>query len=115
MLQGKFNEARTEYALEPEAWERLTGEAIVFQRLGDTKRARAAMQSLIATRGNSMAYQQAQVLAQWGDAKGALAALAVAFRVGDSGLILMKSDRLMDPLQKLPAFQAMLARLGLGG
>ncbi len=111
LLQGRLAEAKSEYALEPESWERLTGQAIVFRRLGDAAGARAALEALIADGGDTSAYQLAQVRAQWGDADGAMAALDTAFRIGDAGLVLLKSDPLMDPLRHDPRFTARLARL----
>ncbi len=114
LLQGALPAARSEYALEPLAWLRLTGQAIVLRRLGDTPGAQAALAALQAQPDSVTLYQQAQVFAQWRDPDRALAALDQAYRSGDSGILLMKSDPLMDPLRADPRFTRLIDRLGLG-
>ncbi len=114
MLQGRLEEAKAEYALEPEGYERFTGQAIVLRKLGDAAGAQAAVNALIADGADASAYQLAQVRAQWGDRDGAIAMLDTAFKFGDSGLLVLKSDPLMDPVRGDPRFPSRLARLGLG-
>jgi len=112
-LQGKLSEAKAEYALEPTSWPRLTGQAMVLQRLGDTAGARAALKALIADDADGNAYQEAQVYAQWGDLDRAFAALDTATRLNDSGLLMLKVDPLFDPLRRDPRFIRRLAQVGL--
>ena len=114
LLQGRLIEAKSEYALEPEAWVRLTGQAVVLRRLGNAPGAEAALKALIADGGDSGAYQEAVVHAQWGEHDQAIAALDAAFKSGDPGLIRLKSDPFMDPLRGDRRFADRLARLHIG-
>ena len=115
MLQGDLAGARSEYALEPLAWLRLTGQAILLRRTGDRPGSEAALRALTADANGVTLYQQAQVFAQWGEADRAIAALGQAFKSGDAGIVLMKSDPMMDPLRADPRFVRMIGQLGLGG
>jgi len=115
MLQGDLAGAQTEYAAEPLAWARRTGEAMVLRRLGDVAGARAALAALIADGGDASAYQEAQVYAQWGDRDRAFSALDTALRLNDAGLLMLKVDPLLDPLRADPRFATHLARTGLPG
>ncbi len=111
---GKLQEARAAFASEPHALFRLSGLAVVENRLGNATAARQAMQQLVAELGDSALYQQAEVLAQWGEADAALATLEKARAVGDSGLIYLTTDPLLDPLRKRPEFARLLKQLKLG-
>lgn len=115
LMLGQPAEARAEFLREPTEFVRLTGLAIVEDKLGDRAAARAAMDKLIATSGDAAAYQRAQVLAQWGDRDGAFAALDLALKVGDSGLGALRVDPLLNPLRGDPRFAGLLAKLGLPG
>lgn len=110
---GKLKEAKEAFAAEPHAMFRLTGLAIVENRMGNTTAARQAMAQLIAELGDSALYQQAEVLAQWGRADEALATLEKARAVGDSGLIYLTTDPLLDPLRQRPEFNRLLKTLRL--
>jgi hypothetical protein len=57
-------------------------------------------------------YQQAEVLAQWGQTDEALAKLDQARKVGDSGLSLIVTDPLLDPLRSDPRFVNLIKQLG---
>jgi TolB-like protein/tetratricopeptide (TPR) repeat protein len=115
LLQGDLNGAKREYASEPVPFLRLTGLAIVLRRLGDRAGAEAALAALLAGPNAVALYQQAQVFAQWGDGVRAFAALEAAYKAGDSGLVLLKTDPMMDPLRGDPRFAHLLSRLGLAG
>lgn len=112
LLQGDAAAARTEYGREPLAWLRLTGQAIAAQRLGDRPAAEAALAALAAEPHGATLYQQAQVLAQWGQPDRALDALAAAAKAGDPGVILARTDPMMDPLRGDARFARFLAGLG---
>jgi TolB-like protein/Tfp pilus assembly protein PilF len=109
---GRLKEARSEYLAESLADFSLTGQAIVEQKLGNTPAARAAMARLVADFGDRVLYQQAQILAQWGDRTAALAKLERARTVGDSGLIYARNDPMLDPLRDDPRFTRLLGTLG---
>jgi len=113
MLQGHLPEARTAYLAEARDLSKLPGLAIVERRLGNPAAANAAMKALVGTLGDSAIYQQAEVLAQWGQNDQAFAALLRAEAVGDSGLMLSATDPLLDPLRSDPRFPPLLKRLHL--
>ncbi len=109
--RGRLREARAAFDKEPHALFRLSGLAIVDNRLGNAAAARQAMAQLVAELGDNGLYQQAEVLAQWGDTSGALERLEKARSVGDSGLIYLATDPLLDPLRGSPRFTALLKAL----
>lgn len=112
--QGQVAAARAAFAAEPHANFRLTGLAIADHRLRDLAAARGAMAELVAAAGDSALYQQAEVLAQWGEPGPALAALERARAIGDSGLLYLATDPMLDPLAKQPRFRTLLRALKLG-
>lgn len=110
LQQGKLAEARAAYDAETVELFRLTGLAIVERKLGNGAAAEAAYQELVRTIDGSV-YQQAQILAQWGQADQALERLAFARKIGDSGLVQLKVDPLLDPLRARGEFNHLLAAL----
>nr|WP_281367508.1 adenylate/guanylate cyclase domain-containing protein [Sphingomonas chungangi] len=113
LMQGKLAEAKAAYQAEPLDLSRLPGLAIVARKLGDTAGAKAAMDQLVRDLGDSALYQQAQVLAQWGDRDGAIAMLGRAKQAGDSGLLIAPTDPLLDPVRNDPRFSPLLGGLHL--
>ncbi len=107
LQQGKLGEAKAAFAAEPNALFRLSGLAIVEKRLGNADAADQAMARLVFELGDSAAYQQAEVFAQWGATDQALDALETARAIGDSGLIYLTTDPLLEPLRRLPRFEKM--------
>lgn len=89
----------------------LPGLAITLQALGDEAGAKAAFSQLLTQFGDTGLYQQAQVLAQWGQKERALAVLTRAFDEGDPGVLLATNDVLLDPLRGEPALDRLLLRL----
>jgi len=112
-LQGQLPAAKAEYDLEPAAWARQRGRAIVLRKLGDVPGAEAAFRQLRAPDNGITAYQQAQVLAQWGDRDGAIKALQAALATGDTGILWMPTDPLLDPVRTDPRFASLMTRMGL--
>ena len=112
LMLRRPSEARAAYALEPAEDVSLTGTAIVEWKLGNTQAARDAMTKLVADLGERVLYQQAQILAQWGERDAALAKLERARAVGDSGLIYARNDPLFDALRNEPRFTQVLASIG---
>lgn len=112
LMLGRLAEARAEYLAEPVEDFRLTGMAIVEHRLGNAVASRAAMADLLSRLGDRVLYQQAQVLAEWGDRNAAIAKLQKALATGDSGLIYLRNDPLLDPLRADPRFAELLNRIG---
>jgi hypothetical protein len=109
---GQLDQARAEYQAESVADFRLTGLAIVEHRAGNRVAARAALDQLVAELGDAVLYQQAQVMAQWGDAEAALGLLDKARTMGDSGLIYARNDPFLDPLRSDRRMAALLDGLG---
>ena len=114
MELGKTDEARAAYAAEPNAMFRLRGQAVLEHRLGNRTAANRAYDQLVSEFGDAALYQQAEVMAQWGQGAGAMAKLEQARRVGDSGLSLIVTDPLLDPIAKDPAFVRFVNELGFG-
>jgi TolB-like protein len=112
LMLGRNTEARDAYAAEPVEDFRLAGAAIVEHRLGNPAAATAARTKLVEDLGDRVLYQQAQILAQWGERDTALTRLEQARRIGDSGLIYSRNDPLLDPLRKDPRFARLLESIG---
>jgi len=112
-LQGQFGDAKAEYALEPAAWARERGQAMVFRKLGDAAGAEGMFRRLRSPDNGVTAYQQAQVLAQWGEGDRAFDALRAAIQAGDAGALWLATDPLLDPIRSDPRFRQLLARIGL--
>ncbi len=105
---GQFAEARTAFIAEPQSLFGQSGLAIVEHRLGNVAAARAAMARLIKEHGDAGLYQQAEVLAQWGESDATLTTLERALAARDAGLTYMLTDPMLDPVRKSPRFAALL-------
>jgi TolB-like protein/Flp pilus assembly protein TadD len=112
LMMGRVDEARAEYEREPSSLFKLPGIAIVARRQGREAEAAAAFELLRSEHGDNCLYQQAQVLAQWGQAAAAMARLQEALRAIDAGLIYLRNDPFVDPLRREGAFNDLLSRLG---
>jgi TolB-like protein/Tfp pilus assembly protein PilF len=112
LLGGDAAAARASYAREPSRLTQLRGLAIADRKLGAGEAAERHMQAMVAGFGDNSLYQQAQVRAQWGEGEAALAALEAALAAGDSGLVQLRGDPLLDPLRSSPRFTALHDRLG---
>ncbi len=111
-LQGNLANAKSEYSAEPNSLDRLKGLAIIEYQLKNPDQAKLEMAKLIAKFGDNSLYQQAQILAQWGDLTAALTALEKAHQIGDSGMVLLRNDPLLDKLRKQPRFVKLLTDMG---
>jgi TolB-like protein/Tfp pilus assembly protein PilF len=104
--------ALTACEAEPSALLRDPCLAIIHRRMGDEAAARAAMQRLVDTYGDAGLYQQAQVLAQWGQLDAAMAVLLQARAMGDAGLNYLRMDPMLDPLREREDFRGLRTALG---
>ena len=111
---GDARGAAKEFEAEPHSIFRLSGLAIVHRKTGDEAGAKRYFNQLVSEEGDAALYQQAQVLAQWGRTDEALSALERARSVGDSGLIYLATDPLLDPLRRQPRFIEITRQIGLG-
>jgi hypothetical protein len=107
-------DALKHFEAEPEAQFRLTGLAIAERRLGNHAAAEKAFADLKSQVGDAALYQQAEVLAQWGQVDQSLHTLARARDVGDSGLTYAATDMMLDPLRQDARFQRFLSGLKTG-
>ena len=112
-LTGRYQDALAAFASEPIAFIRLPGEAMAQARLGNKPLAEAAFARLLAEFGATSKYQQAQVLAQWGQLANAIERLEQAAAARDSGLLLAQTDPLLDPIRTMPEFSQLLSKMGL--
>ena len=110
-LQNKLLEARAEYALEPSFWSKV-GFALVDNRNGDKMTATRGLENIRLLANETTFYQQAEVLAQWGQQDQAVEALEHAYSARDSGLLQLRSDPLLNPLKDNPGYRNLLRRLG---
>jgi len=108
-LSGQPDRAIAAYKLEPARLFALTGLAIAHARMGDQKAADGALAQLMTEFGANSLYQQVQVLTQWGRIDDALDRLEAARRALDSGLLLARTDPMLDPLRRLGRFVALLS------
>jgi tetratricopeptide (TPR) repeat protein len=112
MELGRLDEARKAYEAEPAAMFRLRGLATLEHRAGNKAAAEKTFNDLVSQVGDAAMYQQAEVMAQWGRTDDALARLQRARLIGDSGLSLIATDPLLDPISKDPRFQRFVSDLG---
>ena len=106
-----MEEARAAYAQEKHAMFRLRGLAILEHRVGNQSAAQSAFDALVSEVGDAAVYQQAEVMASWGRADQAMALLHRARAVGDSGLTIITTDPLFDPIARDPRFRAFVREL----
>lgn len=114
MQLGRLAEAEAAFEAEPQVMFRLAGLAILNHRLGNRGEAQKAFDQLVSEVGDAALYQQAEVLAQRGKTDQALGALERARAVGDSGLIYLTTDPLLDPLRQQPRFHRLLNDIAKG-
>ena len=114
MEKGRLKEALAAAEAEKSAMFKQTALAVIEHRAGNRAAAQKAFDALVSGEGDAALYQQAEVLAQWGQTDKAVALLNKARSVGDSGLTAIASDPLLDPLAKDPAYRALVRELGFG-
>ena len=112
LAQNKPAEAKQSFEQESRLIWRLSGGAIADLRLGNEADAQKKYDELRAEYGNKSNYQYAQILSQWGRQDEALAALAAAWRLRDSGLVQLYRDPLMEPLRAAPTYNEIIKRMG---
>ncbi len=111
LMLGDVEKAQAEFALETNSLLALPGNAIIAQKKGDLDKAKAALSALISEHGDNALYQQAQILAQWGQKEDAFATLQKAYDAGDSGLVYLLNDPFLDPLREDARYKALLGQL----
>ena len=99
VVRGDLNAARSHFSEEVDRASRFRGLAIVDMKTGNAKSAEANLAGLIQEGGDTVHYQQAQVLAQWGRKDDALGQLERALALRDAGLVRLRNDPLLDPVR----------------
>jgi len=112
LMLGRTREARAAFGRETHELVRETGVAIAERQLGNKAAALQALEKLRTDLGDSALYQQAQVAAQWGESDAAMKLLLRARALGDSGLIYLQTDPLLDPLRGRADFKSLRLQLG---
>ncbi len=112
LLRGDAASAKALYDKETSTLSRLRGLATATMRLGDAAGAERYRADLVTRFGTNSYYQQVQILAQWQRPSDALNALEKAYDLGDSGLVLMQCDPLLDPIRHDRRFVTVLTLLG---
>lgn len=103
---GDLQNARASCESKRDYWGSQQCLAVVYEKLRRHADAEAELAKLRASMGDVDAYQYATIYAQWGNRAKALEFLDMAMRLGDPGLVLLKTDPLFDPLRNEPRFQA---------
>jgi TolB-like protein/Tfp pilus assembly protein PilF len=111
-MQGALAAAEREYGIEKDSLYGNRGLAMIASRKGDRATVSAMVDALVKDYGNNSLYQQAEIFAQDNQLERALVALGQARIAGDSGLILARTDPLLDPLRKSARFAALLSGMG---
>ena len=112
LARGDMDAARSHFSEEGDVASRLRGLAIVDMKLGDARSAEIKYAGLIKEGGDTVHYQQAQVLAQWGRKEDALTQLEQALARRDAGLVRLRNDPLLDPLREDARFAKIEQTIG---
>ena len=80
--------------------------------MGQPDLANAEYAGLLKEGGDTVHYQQAQVLAQWGRKDEALAQLEQAYALRDAGLVRLRNDPLLDPVREDARFAKLEQSIG---
>src|ERR1700733_1147630 len=108
--QGKPEMARQKCALDQNSGQTLCL-AIATHQLGQLTEAKAHLAKFRAAMGDTGAYDYAEIYAQWGDQTNALVWLKEAYKLRDTGLVMLRTDPLMDPIRATPEFVDIERRL----
>lgn len=111
-LLGRMDEAGQALVADSNHSFQLAARSIVQHKLGKEDLALQAQRDLASEFGDAALYQQAQILAQRGEIDAAMDALEKARAIGDSGMLYMLTDPMLDPLRKSPRFSALLRAAG---
>ena len=112
---GDLQSARASCETKPDYWGSQQCLAVIYDKLGRHADAEAELAKLKAAQGDTAAYQYATIYAQWGNRPKALEWLETALRLHDTGLEVLKTDPLLDPLRKEPRFQAIERSIRIKG
>lgn len=111
-LRGDYAAANKLFDAERDKVTRQLGLAIVAPKATPPANAEEALAELEKLGGETVSYERAQVLAQWGRHDEAVMQLQRALALNDAGLVRMRNDPLLDPLRKDQRFADIERRMG---
>lgn len=95
------------------SWDGQSCLALAYHQLGRTREAQALLDQMMSENGDALAFQYAQVYAQWGQHDEALNWLEKAASARDPGLVDIRADPFLDPLRDMPRFRHVVEGLRL--
>lgn len=93
------------------SWQGVECLAIAYRKKGRLDDAAKQLQDLKKQLGDTLAYQYAEIYAQWGEPQQALEWLVSAVRLEDPGFWDIKVNPLLDPVRETPQFRDVLEKL----
>ena len=113
IAEGRPQQALAEVEKEPNDWEKLTDQALVYHALGREQDSNAALAELIAKHDTDWAYQIAVVYAFRGQLDKSFEWLERAYKQRDPGLPGLKTDPLLNNVGRDPRFTELLKKMRL--
>jgi tetratricopeptide (TPR) repeat protein len=113
IAEGKPQQALAEIEKEPNDWEKLTDQALVYHALGREEDSNGALTKLIAKHATDSAYQIAGVYAYRGESDKSFEWLERAYEQRDAGLPEIKADPLLKNLRHDPRYAELLKKMRL--
>jgi TolB-like protein/DNA-binding winged helix-turn-helix (wHTH) protein/Flp pilus assembly protein TadD len=113
IAKGKPKQALPEIENEPNDWGKLTDQAMAYHALGREQDSNTALAELIAKHDTDSAFQIAQVYAFRGETNKSFEWLERAYEQRDAGLIILKTDPLLNNLHHDPRYAALLKKMRL--
>jgi TolB-like protein/DNA-binding winged helix-turn-helix (wHTH) protein/Flp pilus assembly protein TadD len=113
IAEGKPQQALAEIEKEPNDWEKLTDQALVYHALGREQDSNGALTKLIAKHATDSAYQIAGVYAYRGESDKSFEWLERAYEQRDAGLPEIKADPLLKNLRHDPRYAELLKKMRL--
>ena len=111
-LLGQHAQASAEFERMPaDDGFRLTGEAIVAARTGDSVKVQRTLMRMRSLFGPAASYQYGEIYVQMEDRDRAFEEFDNAIETKDSGLIYLKKDAFLDPIREDPRYRALLGSL----
>jgi TolB-like protein/DNA-binding winged helix-turn-helix (wHTH) protein/Flp pilus assembly protein TadD len=113
IAEGRPQQALAEVEKEPNDWEKVTDQALVYHALGREQDSNAALAELIAKHDTDWAYQIAVVYAFRGQLDKSFEWLERAYKQRDPGLPGLKTDPLLNNVGRDPRFTELLKKMRL--
>jgi TolB-like protein/Flp pilus assembly protein TadD len=111
LAAGKPADALQYCRVDPDAWTTQQCLAIAYFQLNRKAEATAILEKMQKAFGDGIAYQYAEIYAQWGQPDFAIQWLETAHRLKDGGLIDIKVDPFLKPIRSLDRYKEIIRRL----